>query len=109
MKGIRCPFFNVDNEYGTIFCDNLVSGIPSCVSANFYCSVLRLLSVETIGTYNEWYTRFNVCSHFVVGESPSKLVFGVCCDACAYKSTFIRCSSKCFARCEGSEATVATV
>jgi len=97
MPKIHCAFFNADNEYGVIFCDNLVSGVPSCVLAEFYRDVLHALSVDTLKEYNEWYTNFGVCSHFVVGELPSKLAFGVCCNTCTYKLVgFYHCSSECF-------------
>lgn len=110
-KEIRCPFYEPDRKFTVPFCDNLISGIPSCVLAEFYPD-LDPFSFKSIEEYEEFSNRFEVCSHFVRGDvyhfPHSKFLKGNCFfgGLCVYPTVkgFSNCSFDCFL-CEGSEAT----
>jgi len=54
-KGVKCPFYRDFRDFTVRFCDNLVSGVPACVVANFYPDSPSM----------DYPADVVVCSHFV--------------------------------------------
>lgn len=64
LKGVVCPFYRLSRHFTVPFCDNLVSGVPSCVVDDFYPD-LDPFSFKDIHEYEKFMDGFNICEHFV--------------------------------------------
>lgn len=118
MYKLACPFYRRFRDFTVPFCDNLVSGIPTCVLADFYPD-LDPSSFKSFDEYNEFEDRWEVCSHFVRSDLwcvPFPFAKSECLffdELCLHPTIdgFGKCSFDCsrfklLIVCEASEATV---
>jgi len=69
---VACPFYKLTRKFTVPFCDNLVSGVPSCVVDEFYPD-LDPYSFKSIDEYDEYMDGIKICSHFVRSDFYEEL------------------------------------
>jgi len=101
MRELACPFYKLSRKFTVPFCDNLVSGVPSCVVDEFYPD-LDPFSFKSIDEYEEFMDRIKICSHFVRSDLwflPNRWKDGECFfgGACvrSTRNGFADCSADC--------------
>lgn len=62
VKDVICPFYRPSRDFTVPFCDNLVSGVPSCVVDNFYPDWGH---EEMVARMEAGLPDLVICDHFV--------------------------------------------
>lgn len=62
VKDVVCPFYRPSRKFTVPFCDNLVSGVPSCLVDKFYPD---LDIEEEVARYRAHVPDPVICVHFV--------------------------------------------
>jgi len=81
VKDVVCPFYKACRDFTVPFCDNLVSGVPSCVVDNFYPDLSHEEMVARLEAGLNALPDVEICCHFVrtdVWYSPFPLTKSEC-------------------------------
>jgi len=65
VKDVICPFYKAYRDFTVPFCDNLVSGVPSCVVDNFYPDLSHEEMVARLEAGLNALPDVEICDHFV--------------------------------------------
>jgi len=65
VKDVVCPFHKPYRKFTVPFCDNLVSGVPSCVVDKFYPDLSYEEMVARIERGLDALPNLVICDHFV--------------------------------------------
>lgn len=86
VKDVICPFYRPSRDFTVPFCDNLVSGVPSCVVDNFYPDLSTEEQVARLEAGLDAMPNLVICRHFVRSDvysasfsMKSKCFFGGLC------------------------------
>ena len=66
-KAVVCPFYRPSRDFTVPFCDNLVSGVPSCVVDKFYPDLSYEEQEARMKADLHWSVNVesSICCHFV--------------------------------------------
>ena len=103
MKDVVCPFYRSSRRFTVPFCDNLVSGVPSCVVDNFYPDLSHGEMVARLENGLDALPNLIICRHFVRSDvwyssfpfTKSKCFFGGSCvypKVSGYRACSVDCS-----------------
>ena len=82
VKDVVCPFYKPYRKFTVPFCDNLVSGVPSCVVDKFYPDLSHEEMVVRLEAGLDCLPDVVICCHFVRSD--------------VWYSSFPLVKSKCF-------------
>lgn len=103
VTDVVCPFYRPTRKFTVPFCDNLVSGVPSCVVDKFYPDLSQEEMVARLEAGLDSLPELGICRHFVRSDvwhssfpsAKSKCFFGGSCvhpTVSGYGACSVNCS-----------------